>query len=766
MAMTYVFYPIDITFELDNNACNVLLFGRTSDKKSITVIDTGYLPSFLIQTNNEQLIEEISRIRLKIDDKGYFVIAVKKIKKIINNLDTVFYQVFVNRPKAISVISKAATRKGLLVLENDVPFLNKYLLDNNVSFFRPYLVEGIPIQKKIRTDIIVEKSVMEPAIAPPFHPKILAVRSLRLFRHERKNNPIAMINIFSKKKSGTLTYLDLEANKFERSSSEKNLIEMFRDMVIQEQPDIIAGYGSDEFLYTLKKRAVIYDVDLKLGADFSEIKYTKVKKRARITGMLHIDLKKFISPWTTTQLESDDFDLDFIRQELGMRNNEVDLQRYVHHAPKMKIRIKALGEESRLVYKLTKKLFPVLKFLIDNTNSDPFNLTRNSYFEIIEAMLLKQISESNNIIPGLPDKSMIEERATFKKSLPGFSCAPGYYKELCGIDISDIKKKLITEYNISPDTVECHCCKIEHSDKEIWSCSKKTGNIPLLIKSFDISPEFSGIKRYFISKISNYLNFTYSRIYSKKAYEKIIDRLEKKIIDINRVLEENSFRIMYADMSRILFSVGSRQECIDICRILDSDIIHSYYKSAFFFSQKKSDLSNHCMLLTESGKMVECGPDHSRRNYAPIVRKTWKNVLKMILQGEPKHFVLIQIKDIIKKIRNHEIGLNDVIIETQLMKELDDYEVTPPHVAAARQSQKQGNIISKGTAIRYIIGKGAEKISQRTMLPDDAEKDDYDPEYYIHNQLIRALLPIIRALGYTEDDVLQDRVQSKLDGFV
>ena len=103
--------------------------------------------------------------------------------------------------------------------------------------------------------------------------------------------------------------------------------------------------------------------------------------------------------------------------------------------------------------------------------------------------------------------------------------------------------------------------------------------------------------------------------------------------------------------------------------------------------------------------------------------------------------------------------------ETKLLKDISEYEVTTPHVAAAKLMLKKNYIINKGFIVKYIVSRGNEKISDRVMLPEDATSTDYDPDYYINNQLLSAVRPIIKVIGYDEIDILQDKKQITLDGY-
>ena len=73
-------------------------------------------------------------------------------------------------------------------------------------------------------------------------------------------------------------------------------------------------------------------------------------------------------------------------------------------------------------------------------------------------------------------------------------------------------------------------------------------------------------------------------------------------------------------------------------------------------------------------------------------------------------------------------------------------------------------MLSVVRGLAYIITKGPGSISERAVPLDLAK--NYDPEYYVHNQVIPAALRVLAGLGYTEDDILRKKPQASLDKFI
>lgn len=184
-----------------------------------------------------------------------------------------------------------------------------------------------------------------------------------------------------------------------------------------------------------------------------------------------------------------------------------------------------------------------------------------------------------------------------------------------------------------------------------------------------------------------------------------------------------------------------------------------FYQRGFFVTKKR-------YALIEDNNIVVKGLELVRRDWAPVAKKTQKKVLMAILKdGSPQKAAKI-IKDIIRDIKEGNISLEDLVIHTQLTKYPEQYIQKAPHVIAAKKAIKKGRKIGPGTIIRYVVVRGKGPISKRAVPLEDADLSEYDPYYYIENQVLPAVSRIIDAVGYSQEDLLHKEKQSSLDSFL
>ena len=109
--------------------------------------------------------------------------------------------------------------------------------------------------------------------------------------------------------------------------------------------------------------------------------------------------------------------------------------------------------------------------------------------------------------------------------------------------------------------------------------------------------------------------------------------------------------------------------------------------------------------------------------------------------------------------------MDDLVIYEQITRPLSEYEQIGPHVKAAKKAKERGRVIVEGSVIGFIIVKGAGSISDRAEPAEDVKLSEYDDQYYIYHQILPAAMRVLKALGYTEQEVVSGKVQRGLRGF-
>jgi len=227
--------------------------------------------------------------------------------------------------------------------------------------------------------------------------------------------------------------------------------------------------------------------------------------------------------------------------------------------------------------------------------------------------------------------------------------------------------------------------------------------------------------------------------------------------------EEFGFEVIYGDTDSLFLLIPEErrreaQAFLDaINRSLPGIIeleYQGYYTRGIFTTKKRY------ALIDEEGKITIKGLEFVRRDWAPIAKDTQERVLSVLLRdGAPEEAAKI-VREVIERIRKREVTLEEITIYTKLSKKPEAYKNITPHTEAVKKLRERGVEIHPGMIIGYVVTKGTGLISKRAQPVEFVSLEDYDPGYYIENQILPPVLRIIEDLGYSKS-YLNEGVQQK-----
>lgn len=169
-------------------------------------------------------------------------------------------------------------------------------------------------------------------------------------------------------------------------------------------------------------------------------------------------------------------------------------------------------------------------------------------------------------------------------------------------------------------------------------------------------------------------------------------------------------------------------------------------------------------LIDENNRLKIRGFETVRRDWCALAREVQNNILKFVLEDGNEKRALDYLKKIVKKIKNREVEIENLIIKTQLKKPLSEYKATTPHVIAAQRMISKKLPVSSGTLIEFYISESKEKkalVRERVKLPD--EKGNYDISYYLEHQILPAVENIMQVFNINVNELIEGKRQDKLE---
>lgn len=792
------FTPIDYDYFDFEGKNYVKLIGRNGKGEKICVVDS-YEPNFWLiledKTDPEKIIEKIQNIKIekasretkilktKITDKKYLG---KKVKAI---------QLFVTNHKDMQdIASEIGDIKGIYKRrEYDIPLITKYIKEKNIEPLRQYRVKGNildinefgGIVNGLDLDICIFAEKIELSKdEKEFVPKILAY-DIETTGREIGKGDVLMISLYGKdiKKVFTWKKCKNPPSYVEFCKDEGDMIEKFAEQVNKYSPDILTGYFSDGFdLPYIKAAAEKNKIKLNLGVDGKGPTFSRGRIPAgKISGIVHIDLYRFIKSVFSQYLQSETLSLNEVAKELvGEEKEDFDFKKLGNMQDKdWKDFFSYNMQDSAVTYKLAEKIWPDILEFTKIVKEPLFDVTRDGMATHVENYILHNLDRFDEIAEKRPMANEIGERRS-KGKYEGafvFEPVPGLYSNLVMFDFTSMYASVIVSYNLSKATF------MENGDFE-----KEEGFFPIMLNEIiekrkahkkELAKNPSGLLRarsnaykLLANSAYGYQGFFGARYYCREAAAATARLAKENILKTIDTIEKEGYKIIYSDTDSIAFLQGnkSKKDILDFLKKINSNLpgimeldLEDFFKRGLFVTKRgaTTGAKKKYALLDEKGKIKIRGFETVRRDWCRLTRNLQSKILNTTLISGNEKAAVKMLKDVVEKLKARKVDINDLMIRTQLRRPLDEYLTEGPHVVAAKKMKAEGIPISTGMLIEYFIGEGSgKKIGDRVHLPE--EKVKYDIDYYLKNQILPAVENILDVFGVDAKAVADGESQKKL----
>ncbi len=785
------FYPLEVDYENKEKAV-IKLTGRTTEGRKIELTDDSLQPYFWViaKKNIEELKKRIEKIKnvekVEIENKKFYEQPIKAIKVTVKN------------PNDIAKVSSEIRhmRETEATHEIDINFTRRYLIDKDIIPLQLYEIEvdGNKIKR-----ITAKEGSYD-------NPKVLAFDIETYFEPGRYSvetkDPIISLSLYGEKLKKVITWKRFPTDEnITFVSNEGELIKEFVKTIKEQDPDYLVGYFSDGYdVPYIRTRAEKNKINL--DAEIKGLNINRRRPTKAATTVIHIDIFKFIRTIMGYTLKTENFDLSSVAKELiGEGKAELDITKMglVWDSGSREIEDICMYnlKDSEITYKLCNRILTNLNELTKIIGQPVFDISRLSYGQLVEWYLIRKAKQYNEICPNRPHREIIMERMMQEKYKGAFvyDPKPGLYENLAMVDFKGMYPSIIVSYNITPTTITkekigYETPEIEQKGKTVkYYFTKKEGFITKSIKEviikrnelkkalkekFDKALEG---RSYALKTVSNsaygYMGFFGARWHSRECAESIT-AIARHYIQQTIEEAEKEFEVIAGDTDSIVLSLNkkTKNDVLEFIKKVNNKLpgileleLESMYPKGIFVSKKSEEkgAKKKYVLLNEKGELIVKGFESIRRDWSRLAKDVQRKVFEMVLRENQKEKTVEYVKKIIKDIRDKKFDIEDMIIKTQLQKNLGDYQSRGPHVAVAEKMSASGMHVGIGTTIRYVVTPGKGQIRDRARTPQEAQ--DYDSEYYINNQIIPAVGPILEVLGYKKEYLTEFANQKKLGDF-
>ncbi len=791
---------IDVDYRIVNGKTQVRLLLK--GKRFVRLYDL-HEPYFYLDAP-KGAEKEILETKAQSRDRMAGVARVERVERSVRGEKKEIWKVFAERPYDVPSLSAAMKYPSF---ENNIPFGRRYLIDRGLAPFMQitYEREGRFITKilKKKENVLVSLRTMSFDIET-YNPQGMP-------RPEK--DEVIMISYEVEGKRLVLTTKKINKDFVIYCKDEKEMLQRFLDDIRENDVEVLLGYNSTVFdLPYLKARADCHGLEFSIGRDGKSFRLRRqgIRDVAEMTGRIHVDLYPlvrflgFIGAFKVSK-----YTLENAYAELtGKKKLMVKKLEIYKMWEDEKLR-EELAEYSRFDAQATQeigKLLLPLEIEMGRVVRLPlFDVANATAGQLVESLLMHKSAQMGTVIPNKPNDEDVREReidpikGAFVK-LP----QPGIYENMAVFDFRGLYPSIITSHNIDPFTLdppksvpdsECHLCPNGHR-----FLKKPRGLIPLVLEEIlKMRSEMKGKLKHvakdtqeyemmfarvqslkiLANSYYGYLAYARSRWYSRECGESVTAWGRYFIQDTIEKAEKAGFPVLYGDTDSIFLLMGkkTKKDAEEFMQKINKELpgdmeleLEGFYPRGVFVTKKVvaagkegTGAKKKYALIDEEGRVKIRGFELVRRDWSNVAKNTQRGVLEAILKHGSKEMAVKVVKDMVERLKGGQVPLEDLTIYSQLRKNPKNYDIISPELIAAQKAIAAGMPLEKGSVIGYVITKTGKSISDKAQVVELAK--DYDPNYYIDNQVLPSVLKILKELGYSEDDLKFKGEQKGLSSF-
>ena len=745
------------------------LFGKTRDRRSITILAYGYRP-YLFAVDPRPELEDMLREDAEVISAEHDSLLYK------SEMHDVL-KVTIKSPWKLSEYKNRFQRKGYKVLSADISYQHRFFYDKDMgSCIR---VTGEAVDKPYFTELVVRMESFENIDS--FDPglKILSFDIENSVEHEYIYTICSVIKDGNDIRNGPAL-----------TGSEVDIINGFADLIREEDPDVITGYNIDNYdirkIIDRSKEKRMKDA-LPWGRDGSQPRLVS-DRFWRVKGRLVADawwaVKKQLRPKQETLnavsmmlLGEQKLDVDPKYMDSEWANDREKVIKYCFKDAELALRI--LLEVGTL--RKDMDLAAVSKLTIEDV------MTSGSS-QLADSLLIRAADRKKVAVP------LMGARIAGAEQIEGgyvHSMTPGLYHWVCVEDFKSMYPSLIIAKNICFTTL-CEDGEIvSPSGARFMSKERREGLLPRILE--DLMAERDRIKKLMKQTQDphehNYLDglqaavkvlmntfygvfaSTFYRFTDKSIGAAITAFARANTIGIINQVESEGIHVIYSDTDSIFMqspvndlegSVEFGKKMADRFSVEGGTLEFEKLLEPMFTHGMKKRYVGKIVWPQVSDELLVRGYEIRRSDSFDLQSKMLTDLFEMIL-AEKNDEALSMVRTTIQNVKSGNVDVSELVI-SKSCKGLDAYE-NPDRMANVQAAKKliaMGYDFIPGMKVSWIVtdSKSAPQVVEPYISGVEfTGKPDY--KYYAE-RLSQTASRITEVFGWEEKDLLMGNQQATL----
>ena len=365
----------------------------------------------------------------------------------------------------------------------------------------------------------------------------------------------------------------------------------------------------------------------------------------------------------------------------------------------------------------------------------------------------------------------------------------GYHEEVAELDFVSMYPTIMVTHNVSPETVNCRCCKNDKVPELGYSiCEKRVGIVPATLKAVvekrayykAMKKKYKGKDEILFRKYDRrqnalkwmlvscfgYLGYKNARFGKIEAHESVNAFSRDAILMAKEIAEEHGFHLLHAiiDCVWIKKEGATEQECEELARTISRRVgidisLEGIYKWILFPASKMDPeitTANRYVGWYHHDEIKIRGIEARRRDTPKFIKTMQTAMLNRMSGAHNVEDVRGLVPDLVEIVRNAVAVLRsgkanpmELVLRRHITKEADEYTNNSLSAVVAKLVQEMGVSLAAGESIEFIIidQSGKRRPEKAKPLALYAFEDGYDIEQYTEFAL-KAAETLLFPFGY------------------
>ncbi len=365
----------------------------------------------------------------------------------------------------------------------------------------------------------------------------------------------------------------------------------------------------------------------------------------------------------------------------------------------------------------------------------------------------------------------------------------GYHEDVAELDFVSMYPTIMVEHNVSPETVNCHCCKNSAVPELGYTiCEKREGIIPATLRAVvqkrayykKLKKQYKGKDEALFRKYDHrqnalkwmlvscfgYLGYKNARFGRIEAHESVNAFSRDAILTAKEIAERHGFLLLHGIIDCVwLKKAGATEQdyeelAREIAERTNIDIsLEGMYNWILFPASKQDPLiatANRYVGWYRHGEIKIRGIETRRRDTPKFIKNMQGAMLNALSHARNVADVEAHVPELLEIARNHiallhsgKVNPMELVLRRHITKEADEYSNNSISAVVAKMVDAMGVHLSAGESIEFIIldQSGKKKPEKAKPLALYALEDGYDIEKYTELTL-KAIETLLSPFGY------------------